>query len=321
MKNLIVLTLIVISIQGCVTTYQSKGKLVKTIATELPVSCIQLSPNKSIIAVADDTEDPIGFQELKENYKITIYNTEDYSKKFEFVGHKESIESINFSSDSKKLVSADKDGTIIIWEISNGKQLAKIETEEWVHNAKFSNSGNDIVAIQGYDKVALVYDIQGNLITKLEVGKQINDFELNNKTNEIFFGCYDEFQIWSLISRKNLRNQPFSGLKCMKFNHDYSQLAIGTSSGDIILMTTELKEIKRLKGHFKPVLSISYSFDNASLASASSDQTARIWDLKKSIEIVQLANEHKGSVRAVEFISVKNEFITGGENKELKIWK
>ena len=273
-----------------------KGKLIETINTELPVSCINTSPDKRLIAVADDTEDPLGFQELKETYKIKILSSDSYSKKFEFIGHKESIESINFSPDSKKLVSSDKAGTILIWDLLDGKQLCKIETGEWVHNAKFSNSGNEIVAIQGFEKIALVYDIKGNLITKLAVAKQINDFDLDNKTNEIFFGCFDEIQVWSLITREKTKSVTFSGLMCMRFNYDYSQLAIGISSGDIIIMSTNLKELKKLKGHFKPLLSISFSFDDSKLASASSDQTARIWDLKKQSEIIQLTNEHKGTV-------------------------
>lgn len=303
------------------TEETQKGKLLTTISTELPISCIKLSPNKNFIAVADDTEDPLGFRDLNETYKINILNSENYSKKFELTGHNESIESINFSTDSKKIISSDKSGVIIIWNLSDGKQLVKIETNEWVHNIKFSNSGNEIIAIQGYEKVALIYSTEGDLITKLEVSKQINDFEFNPTTNEIYFGCYDEFQVWSLTTREKINSSPFSGLMCIKFNHDYSKLAVGNSNGDIILMTPELKEIYRLKGHFKPVLSISFSFDNSKLASASSDQTSRIWDLKKQSEIVQLTNEHKGTVEAIEFISPQNVFMTGGENKELKVWK
>jgi WD40 repeat protein len=79
--------------------------------------------------------------------------------------------------------------------------------------------------------------------------------------------------------------------------------------------------VSRLKGHFKPVLSIRFSFDDKKIASSSSDQTARIWDLQKEREILQLTNEHKGNVEAIEFISSNDEFMTGGENRELKIWK
>jgi len=320
MRNLYLTYILILLFSSC-ENYAQKGKLLSSLSTELPVSCIQLSPDKNIIAVADDTEDPLGFQELKETYKINILNSDSYSKKFELLGHNEPIESINFSADSKRLVSTDNSGTIIIWDLTNGKQLSNIETWEWVHSAKFSNSGNEIVAIQGYEKVALIYSVNGELIARLEVTKHINDFDLNNKTNEIFFGCHDEIQVWSLISRDKLKSIQFSGLMCMRFNHDYSQLAIGVSKGDIIIMSNDLKEIKKLTGHFKPVLSISFSLDNSKLASASSDQTARIWDIKKGSEIIQLTNEHKGTVQAIEFISEKNEFMTGGENKELKIWK
>lgn len=295
--------------------------LAERIPTEMPVSSIKLSPNRNLIAIADDTEDPLGFNELDETYKIKILNAINYIQQFELLGHEESIESINFSSDSKKLISADKRGVVIIWDILSGKQLCKIETSDWVHNAKFTSSDNEIIVIQGYEKIALIYDLKGNLVNKLLVDKQINDFDINIKTNEIFFGCFDEIQVWSLASQKKTRSIPFSGLMCMNFNHNYSQLAIGVSSGNIIIMSTDLKEIIKLKGHFKPVLSISFNFDNKNLVSSSSDQTARIWDLKTQSEIIQLTNEHNGTVHAVEFISDKNEFISGGENKEIKVWK
>lgn len=298
-----------------------KGRLTKTIVTELPVSCIQISPDKKLIAIADDTEDPLGFQELDEAFKITIVNSSDYTEKFELSGHQESIEAVNFSLDSKQLISTDKKGEIKVWDLTNGTEVISIKTGEWVHNAKFSSSGNEFIAIHGYEKVALLYDIKGNLIAKLQVNKQINDFDYDPKTNQIYFGCHDEFQVWSLVTRKMTSKIPFEGLMCMSFNHDYSNLAIGTSNGEIILLTPELKEIKKLKGHFKPVLSISFSFDNKKLASASSDQTARVWDLKKESEILQLTNEHKGTVSSIEFISDNYEFMTGGENKELKVWK
>jgi len=295
--------------------------LVQKLSTLMPVSCINVSPDKKFIAIADDTEDPLGFKELKETFKISILNSKTYLKKLEFKGHLASIEAINFSYDSKYLVSSDQRGVIIIWDLSNGKQITKIETSEWVHNVKFSNLGNEIVAIQGFEKRALIYDTNGNLRAKIDVGKQINDFEYNPITNKIYFGCFDELQVWSFLSRKKLNSLPFSGLMCMQFNHDYSQFAIGNSNGNIVIMSPKLQEINRLIGHFKPVLSVSYSLDNSKLASASSDQTARIWGINKQNELIQLVNEHNGTVNSIQYISDKNDFITGGENKELKIWK
>ncbi len=295
--------------------------LVQKFSNFMPVSCINVSPDKKIIAIADDTEDPLGFKELKETLKISILNSKTYSKKLELKGHLESIEAISFSYDSKYIVSSDQSGVIIIWDLSNGKQITKIETSGWVNNVKFTNLGNEIIAIQGFEKRALIYDTNGNFREKIDVGKQINDFEYNPITNKIYFGCFDELQVWSFLSRKKLKSLPFSGLMCMQFNHDYSQFAIGNSNGNIIIMSPILQEIYRLIGHFKPVLSISYSLDNSKLASASSDQTSRIWDLKKQKQLIKLVNEHNGTVNTIKYISDKNDFITGGENKVLKIWK
>lgn len=298
-----------------------KGNLNKIIITELPVSCIQISPNTKFIAIADDTDDPLGYQNLNEEFKISILNSSDFTEILTLSGHTESIESVNFSLDSKKLISSDKSGEIKVWDLSSGKELKSIKTGKWVHNAKFSNSGNEFIAIQGFEKLALIYDVNGDLISKLNVRNQINAFEYDPNTNLIFFGCHKEIQVWSLATKKLIYKKPFDVFLCMSFNHDYSQLAIGTSNEEIKIITPDLEEIKSLKGHFKPVLSLSFSFDNKKLASSSSDQTARVWDLNKGSEILQLTNEHKGRVSSVEFISKNNEFMTGGENKELKLWK
>ena len=318
MKKYLIVTVVVFLF---IDLSAQKGRLNKAIDMELPVSCIQMSPDKKIIAIADDTEDPLGFQELNEEFKITIVNSSDYTEKFELSGHQESIEAISFSLDSKQLISSDKGGEIKIWDLANGTEVVSIKTGEWVHNVKFSSSGDEFISIQGYEKVAMIYDVKGNLIAKLQINKQINDFDFNARTNQIYFGCHDEFQVWSLVTRKLAYKIPFEGLMCISFNHDYSNLAIGTCNGEIILLTPELKEITKLNGHFKPVLCLSFSFDDKKLASASSDQTVRVWDLKKGSEMLQLTNEHKGTVSSIEFISDNNEFMTGGENKELKVWK
>jgi len=138
------------------------------------------------------------------------------------LGHQKSIESINFSSDSKRLISTDKSGVIKVWDLTNGKEILNIETGKWVHNAKFSSSGNEFIAIQGYNKVALLYDIKGNLITNFQVNKQIHDFDFNPKSSQIYFGCHAEFQVWSTVSRKLISRTPFKGLMCMSFNNAYS---------------------------------------------------------------------------------------------------
>lgn len=298
-----------------------KSKLLKTIPKGLPTSFIKSSPNRALIAVADDTEDPLGFKELKENFKITIRNASNFEILYTLSGHTESIESLDFSSDSEKLVSADKSGSVIIWNVKSGNKIVEVKTGDWVHDAKFTGSDNEVVAIQGYEKRAFLISLTGETLATFKVDKQINDFDINKKTNLIYFGCHDEFQIWSLISRSKIKTKSFTGLMRMCFDNSFNQLAVGLSSGDILLLDKDLNEIKRLTGHFKPILTIDFNFTNTKLISGSSDQTARTWDIAKGKELISIVNEHKGDVDAVCFISSKDEIMTGGESKELKVWK
>ena len=48
----------------------------------------------------------------------------------------------------------------------------------------------------------------------------------------------------------------------MKFDNNFSKLAIG-ARGDIIFMSLALKELNRVSGHFKPILSLDFNFDNS----------------------------------------------------------
>jgi WD40 repeat protein len=296
-----------------------KGNMYKQINPEFPISSIRLSPDKSMIAVAYQSEKFIWSDE-NENFKIQIFENKTFKLIQELEYHKTNVESIDFSPDSKKIVSADNDGNIVIWNLPNGEKIKKIETGKFINKVKYTGSGEKIIAIQGYDKIAFVFDNTGNLIDKIETGKQINDFAINNNTNEIIFGCYDEIQTYSLFPIKKIKSIPFKDLMTIIFNHDYSKIAIGTTGEcDIIMMNSKLKELYRLKGHFKPVLSMSFSFDDTNLVSASSDQTIRLWNLNSKTETFQLSNEHKGIVHAVEFIG-NDKFVSGGE-KDLKIWE
>lgn len=305
----------------CLQSFSQKGKLIEAIETVMPISCIEISPNNELIAVSDDTKDPLGFQELVEEFSITIYDSRDFSVVTRFRGHDDAIQSIDFSPDSRKLVSSDNGGNVMVWDISSSAPFLTIPTNDWVHSVKFSSSGNELVAIQGYEKRALIFDLQGHLIAELPAQKQVNDLEINFDKTEVYLGCHDEIQVWSLLTRSITKRIPFTGLMCMTLNHDNSQLGIGLSSGNIVILTTELEEQIKLSGHFKPVLSVDFSFEDSELISGSSDQTIRIWNLDNQQEIVQLVNEHAGNVQAVRFISNNNFYATGGENLTLKIWK
>lgn len=301
--------------------HAQKGKIIKIIKTDLPISCVNLSPDQKTIAIGDDTEDPSGFEELEEVFKVSILNASDLTVKYNLFGHQESIESLNFSPDSKMLISTDKSGIIKVWQLDDGKEILNINSGSWVQQAQFSITGSEIIAIQGFTKKVMIYNLKGDIISELQVNQQINDFTFDPKTHQIYLGCQNEIQTWSLLTRQMVNKKSITGIMCIILSHDNNTLAIGSTTGEILLYSKDLKEIMKLNGHFKPVICLNFSLDDDKLASSSSDHSAVIWDLGKKSKIVQLINPHNGKVNSIEIINIKNEFITTGENKELKLWK
>lgn len=298
-----------------------KGKFKLSLELSKPVNAICVSSNDSLMAIADRAEHPLEYEDYAETFSITIIAVSDYSIQREFIGHNAPIESVDFSYDNRYLLSTDQSGVIIVWDLASGNRKLTINTEAFVQKALFVSTGYDFVAIQGYENRAYLYAIDGSLVSRFNVEAQINDVEFSPISNQIYFGCYDQIQIWSIITRLKTASVPFTGLMCMAFNEDYTKLGIGTSSGEIRILSQNLIEEMVLEGHFKPVLSVDFNYEGNRLGSASSDQTARIWNLESHAQMLELTNEHKGMVTAIHFFDRKNRFVTGGASKELKFWE
>jgi WD40 repeat protein len=303
--------------------------------TDSAVGDVRLSPNKQLLAISEDRnlesikeyqasyrDSEVEIEDEKQYHIIILNNDEELSEKFILPGHKGLISSISFSPDSKKLISTGIDCKIKIWDLETGKEINQIETTEYVFRARFSSNENEIIASQYYLKPILTYDLNGNIISQIEIKDAVCDFEINYNTNELFIGFYTEMQVWSLVADTLLRRIPFEDrLMSMRFNYDFSQLAVGFLNGDITVFSNEFDVLYELKGHWHSVLSVCFSFCGAYLGSASGDTHIRIWDLNAQKTLLQLINKHDGFVNGFEFISDKNEFITKAPNKNAKIWR
>ncbi|WP_197169226.1 protein kinase domain-containing protein [Novipirellula galeiformis] len=74
-----------------------------------------------------------------------------------------------------------------------------------------------------------------------------------------------------------------------------------------------------LRGHTAAIHAIAASPDNRWLATASADQTIRLWDLKTNQSVAQL-HEHRGEVLAITFSSDSNRLLSGGSDNRAILW-
>lgn len=155
-------------------------------------------------------------------------------------GHKTEVYAVAFSPDNQMLASSSYDGNVILWNVKSGKILRTLKIKEWSVAIAFSPDSQQL-AVGSQDRNVIVFDVQnGNILRTLETR----------------FGVYS-----------------------LAFSPDGRYLAADVFA----IMLWDLKTgkvVKTLEGHQNSVRDLAFSNDNRFLASASSDKTARIWNVE-----------------------------------------
>jgi WD40 repeat protein len=287
-----------------------------------PINCLSYSPDGKYLASGSAAESILSDSG---KFEIIIWNGSDGKLLTHLTGHQSAILSIAFDRSGKKLVSADTKGEIIIWSMETMKQIRLIDGIEWVSTVCFTPDSKFILGEYSFDKKVNIWDSEtGELVATIPVNIQIGSMDISPDGTKIALSCYHKIQIWSLISKKELFSIDDNSVNGfgIKYSNDGKKLAVGLGNGDIKIFDSEtLNQLNTFKGHFKPVLSVSFSKDSKYLVSGSADQMIKVWSFQIKKEIKSLINEHKGTVESVSFNPTNNSFATTGQDKQIKIWK
>jgi WD40 repeat protein len=287
-----------------------------------PISAIAYSPDGKYIASGSRS---INVFSPSGDYEIIIWNNSVGEIFSHLKGHKSPITSLSYDKRGKRIVSSDQDGEILIWNTDSMKVTKRIKGGDLIRTICFTPDGKFIIGEYSYAKLVGIWDSEtGNIVATFPIDIQIGSMDISPDGTKIALACYKKIQIWSLISRKliiSIDEDSSNGFG-IKYSKDGENLAVGLGNGEIKLFESiNLKLKYTFQGHFKPVLSISFSKDNKLIVSGSSDQMIKLWDLNSKKEIKSLLNEHKGTVNAVDFSPVSNTFATAGDDKKIHIWK
>ena len=242
------------------------------------------------------------------------------------------VSAIALSPDGTTLAGAT--GEIEIWNLSTGKRLQTMESDNWTTAVAISPDGK-LMASGGGDPVDQNGSVQlwnfatGELMqTHYYVEREIYSlaFSYNGEMLAVAGGNADAkkgiIELWNLGSGKPLCTlEPSVAVYSVAIAFDCQMLVGGCSDNTIKLWNPATSGLVRtFSGHSGEVYAIALSPDGQTLASGSSDATIKLWNLETG-ELLDTLSGHSGGVRSLAFSQDGKILVSGSQDMTIRVWK
>jgi WD40 repeat protein/serine/threonine protein kinase len=245
------------------------------------------------------------------------------------LGDKERVYDITFAPDGKRFVSAGRDGTIKMWDATDGTELMTLSGHEaTVMSVTFSPDGKRIGSVSR-DKTIKVWDAQSGvgLMTLMGDDGLFNmvrgPIAFSPDSKKIVSGSQDNsIKIWDADGGTEL--MILSGhenwLFCLAFSPDGKRIISGSRDKTLRVWDASTgQQLMVLEGHESGIGDVAISPDGNRIVSVSADKTAKVWDMVTGAELMTL-HGHNGMVGSVAFSPDGARIVTGGESGAIKVW-
>ncbi|KAH8822174.1 hypothetical protein DL96DRAFT_344811 [Flagelloscypha sp. PMI_526] len=241
-------------------------------------------------------------------------------------GHTDSVRSVAFSPNGKKIVSGSQDRTVCIWDAESGQMLQQLNGHGgYVLSVAFSSDGARIVSGSSDNNIG-IWDVESGEHLRWLRGYShgVYSAAFSPDGKYIVSGSDDgTVRIWDAESgqmRQQLNGH--SGyVHSVAFSSDGARIVSGCKDGSIRIWDAKIGTLLRgLFGHKRHVYSASFSPDGTRIVSGSRDQSIRIWDSESGKELRQI-NGHTDQVNSVAFSHNGKHIVSGSQDQMVCIWE
>lgn len=240
--------------------------------------------------------------------------------------HTDSVFSVAFSPDGKRIVSGSTDGTLQQWDAVTGKPLGAplLEHLNWGRSVAFSPDGARIISGGRDGKLRLWDASTGHAVGTLLAHSQVGSVAFSPDGSRIVSGGAGGLQLWDAHTQQQI-GVPLTDHKglvwCVAFSPDGTRVVSG--GADRTLRQWDVKTGQPvgapMTGHTSHVVGVAYSPDGKRIVSASRDRTLRLWNAADGLPASAPMIGHQDWVNTVAY-SPDGRWIVSGGDKTLRLW-
>lgn len=232
------------------------------------VNALAFSPNGKILASGGSPNPIIQLWELETGSKLTT---------FKLAERHDSVTALAFSKDNTTLMSLDKFGDIIRWDIVTGSKLSDTKNVDTYKAVALSQNGSTLAT----------GDQRGSQIHLWNTTTGRRRMTLNGHA-----GFFEEDQ-----------DEREVDIRALAFTQDEKILVSGSEDKTVMLWNTQNgAERATLRGHEGWITAVAFSIDGKTVASGDTNGVIKVWDVNTEHEHVTLRGQ-KNTINALAFAS------------------
>ena len=255
---------------------------------------------------------------------VTVWDAAAGSRAAEFEENASKLTSVAWSPDGTRLAAAGAPNFLQIYDMANLSRALKFtQLTSNAHSLAWSPDGIKIVT--GSDKAIKIWNARTGELEKTlaSIDNRINHAVAWSPDGSKIVACLEGYDtsrtpIWNSTTGKVVQTIAWYGTS-LAFSPDGGQLAIVTGYSVYIYGFTGGLLQRTIAGHSDSVNSVSWSPDGKLLATASNDNTVRIWNVSSGEEMAAF-NGHGEVVRTVRWSPDGTRIASAADGGGILIW-
>jgi WD40 repeat protein len=237
-------------------------------------------------------------------------------------GHRDSIYTLQPSSEKSKFFSAGGDGMVVLWDQANPEQGQLIAQLPSTIYAMHFHTSDTLIVGQNHQGIHVLDWKNKKEIGSLQLTKApIFDIQSAGKFIVVASGdggvtVIDPTQM--VIVTRNQASE--KNARTIAINNATGDIAVGYSDYFIRVFDSSLKLKQEWKAHDNSVFTLKYSPDQKFLISGSRDARLKLWDCQVNYVQAGQIVAHMYAINHLDFSPDGKHFVTCSMDKSIKVW-